>query len=71
MFGRATIRLGIGPHSSLDCIGCQTVVLRIEGSIVNPPHVRPHFLVEFFLFLVLGSWYLTVIGVDVTFYLTD
>ena len=26
-------------------IGCQTVVLRIEGSIVCPPHVRPLFLV--------------------------
>ena len=22
MFGRATIRLGIGPHSSSDCIRC-------------------------------------------------
>jgi len=36
-------------------IGCQTVVLRIEGSVVSPPHVRPLFSYLSFLFLVLWS----------------
>ena len=40
---------------------CQTVDLNVDGYVVGPPYVRPHFsYLSIFLFLFLGSWCLTV-----------
>ena len=49
MFGRATIRLGIGPHSSLFCFSCFSkscfwhIMLLTSGQLQHDSHPFCHF----------------------------